>query len=118
MVLGYGSEAHRPSPMAIQPLPPAHQLDNVLRQLVNLRSVWDRISPSRRAQSLHIAADGLGSLAQQLDAGTAPAPNFTKTEKALLGLFATAFLVGASVQVGVHLGRHSCPAPSVARVGA
>ena len=113
MVLG----SRRPSLMAIQPLPPSHQLDNVLRQLTSLRSVWHCISPSRRIQSLNIAADGLDDLVEQLDAGLAPAPGFTKTEQALLGLFAAAFLVGASVLVGFHLGQHSCPAPNVARVG-
>ena len=104
--------------MAIRPLPPAHhQIDNVLSQLANLRVIWDRISPSRRVECLKIAIDRLDRLAKRIDAGTNAAPGFTKTEKTLLGLFATAFLVGASVQVGVHLGRHSCPAPSVARVG-
>lgn len=114
-VIVLGSLAH--PFMAIRPLPPAHKLDNILRQLTSLRSVWDRISPSRCIQSLNIAADGLDDLVEQLDTGIAPAPGFTKTEKALLGLFAAAFLAGASVLVGVHFGRHSCPAPNVARVG-
>ena len=117
MVLGYGFGVPRPSLMAIQSLPPAHQLDEILRQLTSLRSVWHRISPSRRIESLNIAADGLDDLVEQLDTGIAPATGFTKTEKALLGLFAAAFLTVASVLVGVHLGRHSCPAPNVTRVG-
>lgn len=98
-------------------LPPAIKLDNILRQLTNLRSVWGRISPSKRIQSLNIASDGLDDLVEQLDTGIALAPGFTKTEKALLGLFAAAFLTGASVLIGVHFGRHSCPALNVARVG-
>ena len=95
----------------------AKKLDNIIRQLSILREVWGRIDTSSCIQSLNVAADGLDDVVDELSPGSAPSPGFTKTEKALLGLFATAFLVGASVLVGVHLCRHSCPPPNVARVG-
>ena len=113
MVLG----SRRPSPMAIRPLPPAHQLDNVLRQLTSLRSVWDRISPSRRIQSLNIAADGLDDLVEQLDTGLAPTPGFTRNEKRLLTLSLGAIAAGGFFLAGVHYERHNSFAPNVARVG-
>ena len=113
MVLG----SRRPSPMAIQPLPPVRKLERIIKQLDILREVWPRISSGSCRFALGIVAKDVVDLAEELRGNKPPAPGFTKTEKALLGLFAAAFLVGASVQVGVHLGKHSCPAPNVARVG-
>ena len=93
--------------------------DRVIHQLYILREAWGRIGSSSCIQALNVAADGLNGVVNDLRPGSAPAPGFTKTEKALLLLFATAFLVGASVLVGVHLGRNDCPAhPGVARVSA
>ena len=93
------------------------KLDKIIHQLTILREVWPRIYTSSCIQAFNVVADGLDDLVDELSPGSAPVPGFTKTEKALLGLFAAAFLVGASVQVGVHLGRHSCPAPNLERVG-
>ena len=94
----------------------AKKLDKIIRQLTILREGWERIDASICTQALNVAADGLDDVVCELSPGSA-APGFTKTEKALLGLFVAAFLVGASVLAGDHLGRHSCPAPNVARVG-
>ena len=113
MVLG----SRRPSPMAIRLLPPAHKLDNILRQLTSLRSVWHRISPSRRIQSLNIAADGLDDLVEQLDTGFAPAPGFTRNERKLLTLALGVLAAGGFFLAGVHYERHNSFAPNVARVG-
>ena len=109
--------SRRPSLMAIQPLPPVHKLDNILRQLTSLRSVWHRISPSRRIQSLNVAADGLDELVEQLDTGHTPASGITRNERRLLTLTLGAIVAAGFFLAGVHYERHNSFAPNVARVG-
>ena len=103
--------------MAIQPLPPAHQIDNVLRQLTSLRIIWDRISPGCRVECLRIAIGRLNRLAEQLDIKIAPAPGFTRNERRLLTLGLGALAAGGFFLAGVHYERHNFFAPNVARVG-
>ena len=108
-------------PAALRQLMPhlrsAKKLDRVIHQLTILREVWPRIDTSSCTQALNVAADRIDDVVDDLRPGSAPAPGFTRREATLLtmvlaGLLSVAFLSG-----GVHLGRHSCPAPNVARVG-
>ena len=94
------------------------KLDRVIHQLTILREGWLRIDTSSCIQALNVAADRIDDVVDDLRPGSAPAPGFTRREVTLLtmvltGLLSVAFLLG-----GVHLGRYSCPAPNVARVGA
>ena len=108
-------------PNALRQLMPhllsAKKLDRVIHQLTILREVWPRIDISSCIQALNAAADRIDDVVDDLRPGSAPVPGFTRREVTLLtmvltGLLSVAFLLG-----GVHLGRYSCPAPNVARVG-
>ena len=96
----------------------AKKLDKTIHQLTILREVWPRINPSECIQALNVAANGLDDVVDELSPGSAPVPGFTRREATLLTMILTGLLSVAFLLGGVHLGRHSCPAPSVARVGA
>ena len=113
MVLG----SRRPSLMAIQPLPPVQKLERIIKQLDILREVWPRIGSGSCRLALGIVAKDVVDLAEELHSSKAPAPGFTRNEKALLKLGLGVIAAIALFLGGAHLGRNDCPAPNVARVG-
>lgn len=113
MVLG----SHRPSLMAIQPLPPVRKLERIIKQLDILREVWPRIGSGSCRFALSMVAKDVVDLAEELRASKAPTTGFTRREKTLLKLALGGIAAIALVLGGAHLGRNDCPAPNVARVG-
>ena len=103
--------------MAIRPLPPVQKLERIIKQLDILREVWPRISSGSCRFALGIVAKDVVDLAEELHSSKAPAPGFTRNEKALLKLGLGVIAAIALFLGGAHLGRNDCPARSVVRVG-
>jgi len=104
------------------------QLDAAIKKLDELRDAIPRASVSPRVKigAVVNVIDQLDDLRELLTMPRVGRPATCRpsqgnvcgsTEWLLLKLLAVAALATISIQVGIHHGRATCPAPNVARVG-
>jgi hypothetical protein len=104
------------------------QLDAIVAQLDDVRDSLPRISvaPSVKIKALAKAISDLDDLRELLSMPRVGCPRSTQppalrnersAENLILSLGGAILLATIGVQVGIHHGRATCPAPNLARVG-